>query len=211
VVPFALAHAIHYWQIARTQSTEENPKSWLWLSGHAFNISAIVAVIFGGMQMSGVIRSIDTMYWWIYPGAIIGGFSVALLTTASLQQQPRFNPVWITPAVVITLYTTVCQIIGISASESIMQPDLTRFGANWNWWLWAATFFAWIGVTAYIKAPYAINTPKTQSYAIAIASICLAMANWVTIILSQSRGPWIGGAIGLFLFFYAIRRASDPH
>lgn len=201
VVPFALAHAIHYWQIARTQSTEENPKSWLWLSGHAFNISAIVAVIFGGMQMSGVIRSIDTMYWWIYPGAIIGGFSVALLTTASLQQQPRFNPVWITPAVVITLYTTVCQIIGISASESIMQPDLTRFGANWNWWLWAATFFAWIGVTAYIKAPYAINTPKTQSYAIAIASICLAMANWVTIILSQSRGPWIGGAIGLFLFF----------
>ncbi|MFN5058529.1 MAG: O-antigen ligase family protein [Chloroflexota bacterium] len=214
VVPFALAHAIHHWQIARTQPAEEHPKSWLWLSGHMFNIGAVVAVIFGGMQMSGVIRSIDTMYWWIYPSAIISGFSVALLITATLHQQPRFNPVWVTPAVVITLYTTICQIIGISASESLMQPDLTRFGANWNWWLWTATLFAWIGVTAYIKAPYAINTLKTQAYAIAAASACLAIANWVTIILSQSRGPWIGGAVGLFLFFvlFAVHQIrTNPH
>lgn len=211
VVPFALAYAIRHWQIARAQTSDSTDSSWLWVSGHTFNIIAIVTVIFGGMQMSGVIRSIDTMYWWVYPGAIICGFSVTLLITSSLHLQPRFNPIWITPAVGITLYTTICQLVGFTASDVLDQLDPTRFGANWNWWLWAATLFAWLGVTAYIKAPYAIQTPKHLSYAIAVASACLALANWVTIILSQSRGPWIGGAVGLFLFFvlFAIHQIRN--
>lgn len=201
VVPFALAYAIHHWQIAKSQPTATTPQSWLWLVGHAAHIIALITVIFGGMQMSAVIRSIDTMNWWIYPGAIISGFSAALIVTSALHQQPRFRPIWVAPAVIITLYTTICQLVGISTTDQLIQSDITRFGANWNWWLWSATLFAWLGIAAYIKAPYGIHTPRIQSYAVVIASITLAIANWVTIILSQSRGPWIGGAVGLFLFF----------
>jgi tetratricopeptide (TPR) repeat protein len=201
VVPFALAFAIHHWQIARTNSSEYTPKSHFWLFGHAANILAISMVIFGGMQMSAVVRSVDTMFWWIYPGAIITGFSATLLITGSLHQQPRFYPHWLTPAILITTYTTICQLVGISTQDQFTQPDLLRFGTNWNWWLWGAAALSWVGVVAYIYAPYGIQTPKLQSYAIVVASLGLAVANWITIILSQSRGPWIGGAVGLFIFF----------
>lgn len=201
VVPFALAYAVHHWTIAKSQQADNTANSWLWLVGHAAQIIALITVIFGGMQMSAVIRSIDTMNWWIYPGAIISGFSVALIITTTLHQHPRFRTIWIAPAVIITLYTTICQLVGISTTDQLAQSDMTRFGVNWNWWLWSATLFAWIGVAAYINAPYGIRTPRIQSYVVAVASVGLAIANWVTIILSQSRGPWIGGAVGLFLFF----------
>ena len=201
VVPFAIAYAIHHWQIARKQSATAVSKSWLWLVGHTANIIALITIIFGGMQMSAVIRSIDTLYWWVYPGAIISGFSVTLIITAALHQQPQFRTRWLSPAIIITIYTTICQFVGLSAQDQLTQTADLRFGANWNWWMWAATTFAWLGVSAYITAPYGIQTPRVQSYAIAVASISLAIANWGTIILTQSRGPWIGGVAGLFLFF----------
>lgn len=201
VVPFALAYAIHHWNIAKSDQADDTPSNWLWLVGHSAQIVALITVIFGGMQMSAVVRSIDTMHWWIYPGAIIGGFGVALLVTTALHQQPRFRAIWITPAIIITLYTTICQLVGLSTTDQLLPSDSTQFGTNWNWWLWSATLFAWIGVAAYIKAPYNIQLPRRQAYVVAIASVGLAIANWVTIILSQSRGPWIGGAVGLFTFF----------
>lgn len=204
IVPFALAFGVRQWRMAQSAPHHRHANTWLWLLGHASTIVAIVTVIFGGMQMSAVIRSIDTIYWWIYPGAIVSGFTATLLLTNTLHNHPRFRPVWITPAIIITTYTIICQVVGLSVQDSFSQPDSGRFGMHWNWWLWASTFSAWVGVTAYIQAPYGITPPKQYAYTIALSSFGLAIANWVTIILSQSRGPWIGGAVGVFLFFVLV-------
>lgn len=198
IVPFALAYGIRHLRIARSVPDQHTPTSWWWALGHAANVVALLTIMFGGMQLSAVVRSIDTLHWWMYPGAILGGFSIALLLTQSLSQQPRFSSLWIFPAIIITLYATISQFVGLSAQQ--LQPDATHFGANWPLWLWGATFSAWVGVAAYVQAPYTTQTPRRLHVIIAVACFVVAIANWVTIILSQSRGPWIGGASGLFLF-----------
>lgn len=200
IVPFVLANGIRHLRIARSIPDQHGPTSWWWSIGHAANVVALLTIMFGGMQLSAVVRSIDTLHWWMYPGAILGGFSIALLLTQSLPQQPRFNSLWIVPAVLITLYATISQFVGLSSHAQLVQPDPTHFGANWSWWLWGATLSAWVGVAAYVQAPYATQPSRRLHISIAVASFVVALANWVTIILSQSRGPWIGGASGLFLF-----------
>ncbi len=201
IVPFALAFGIHQLNLARSQSLLPTPRAWLWLVGHCANSIAILTIIFGGMQMSAMIRSIDTIHWWIYPGAIVCGFTIAILITSTPHHQQVFRKQWLIPAILITLYTICAQLTGLMNTEIIRPPDLGRFGTNWNWWMWAATLLAWSGVAAYIQAPRGATLPANYYRVVGYASIGLAVANWVTIILSQSRGPWIGGAAGLFIFF----------
>lgn len=201
VVPFAVAFGIYQLRTARETPATAHPDAWLWLIGHFTNVIALVAILFGGMQMSAVIRTIDSVYWWIYPGAFIGGFSLVLLLTSSPQRATRFQQRWIIPAVLLTLYTLIAQITGLSNQDLLRLPDAGHFGANWNWWMWAATASAWIGVAAYIQAPYGISIPPIHAKILGYASFGLAIANWITIILSQSRGPWIGGIAGLCIFF----------
>lgn len=214
IVPFALANGIQQLRTARSAPQHTGANDWLWLIGHAAHVLTIILVMYAGIQFSAVIRSVDTLFWWIYPTAIACGFAVSLLLTSATRQSQQFQKGWLIPAVIITLYALITQIVGLQNQDIIHQPNTAITGVHWNWWMWGATLTAWIGVLSYARAPRGTAPSRQHAQIIAGASFLLALANWVTIILSQSRGPWIGGAVGILVFFvlYAVNQIhTNPH
>lgn len=203
IVPIALSLGIQ--QLRHQDDTEatsnSSQASWNWLGVYAAQIIAIVALQFAAMQFSGVIRAVDLRFWWVYPGAIFGSILLSIPFLWPAHRHSTAGVVRWVPAIYSTIYTLLVVMTGQSGEGvQFALPTDGRFGAQWSTWLWGATLLSWMGAVFASRAPQLTSTPPLLRRVAGWALIGSAIGMLVTIFFSQSRGPWIGGGVGLFVF-----------
>lgn len=201
VIPITFAFLLMHVRSARTNTAHSRSYAWQWVVGYGLAIIGAVVLVFAAMQFGGVVRAIDTRFWWVYPGAIVCAFAAFALPIwpAHKLTAPRF--VVTIPALMTCVYALVTLIVSsTSDGVQIITPATDRFGANWNLWLIAAVILQLAAAGMCLTAPKGIDEAPMISWATAIACGALTLLSVVTIFFTQSRGPWIGGAVGVFVF-----------
>lgn len=198
VLPIALALGMTQLQRAKSAPIE-HPQSTRWLASYALALVAMVGIIFTAIQFSGVIRAADLRFWWVYPGAILIASTIIWPLIWQAHRQTTNIPHFIIPVVAITLYALLVSLLGRTGEGvQIVVPTDGRWGADWLTWLWVSTFACWgAAIIAYGTQPLPQTTQllhRSAGWAL-LASVCAMLA---TIFFTQSRGPWIGGGVGLF-------------
>src|SRR5262249_15839771 len=104
--------------------------------------------------------------------------------------------------------------IGQNSGEQLVQASPGRGGTEWPFWMVGGTVLILVAYTIFYFF-YRENdyTPSRLWLNLKGAGgLVLSGLLLVTIFFTQSRGPWIGGAVGLFVFFtlmlwLALRRS----
>ncbi|MFM7679738.1 MAG: hypothetical protein ACKO83_12905, partial [Roseiflexaceae bacterium] len=79
VLPIAIAFIVMHIKTARSNTAPSPTFAWQWLVGYALAIIGGVILVFSAMQFGGVVRAIDTRFWWVYPGSIVCAFAAFAL------------------------------------------------------------------------------------------------------------------------------------
>lgn len=201
VIPITFAFLLMHVRSARTNTAPSPTYAWQWVVGYGLAITGAVVLVFAAMQFGGVVRAIDTRFWWVYPGAIVCAFAAFALPIWPVHKMtaPRF--VVTIPALMTCVYALITLIVSsTSDGVQIITPATDRFGANWNLWLIAAVVLQLAAAGVCLTAPKDIDDAPMVAWATAIACGALTILSVVTIFFTQSRGPWIGGAVGVFVF-----------
>lgn len=201
VIPIAFAFLLMHVRLARANTAHSPSFAWQWVVGYGLAIIGAVVLVFAAMQFGGVVRAVDTRFWWVYPGAIVCAFAAFALPIWPVHKltAPRF--VMTIPALMTCVYALVTLVVSsTSDGVQIITPATDRFGANWNMWLIAAVVLQLAAAGMCLTAPQDIDEAPVISWATAIACGALTLLSVVTIFFTQSRGPWIGGAVGVFVF-----------
>ena len=200
VIPYALA--LGFTLLRRATNPSDTPPLTVFrflsiLSG----VLGSIAIVFCAIQFSGVVRSIVLRYWWVYPGALLVAGMVYIDLVWQQHTAPKSLLRQLVPALAATIYAICTLVVSQPSSEvKIVPPTDGRFGENWVAWLLVALVFIW--------GAFAINRMATPQPAentlykriLGWASMGFALACGITIFFTQSRGPWVGGAVGLFFF-----------
>lgn len=201
VIPLAIAFMVISIRNARASRNATSSGSWVWLVGYLLVISSGVVLVFAAMQFGGVVRAIDTRFWWVYPGAIICAFASFALPIWPVHKLALPRYVLIVPALMTFIYALLTLLVSNSSDGvQIITPATDRFGAHWNLWLLAAVVLQAAGTGVFFVAPKQIDNSPLFAWATALGCGILAVLTSITIFFTQSRGPWIGGAIGVFVF-----------
>ena len=201
-VPYALAYGFTLLRSAQQSSKEPaDAPSLGTLLVDALTIGAAVAIVFAAIQFSGVVRSIDLRFWWVYPGALLST-TIAYISILFRQPLPIARPLRsILPALIATVYAIALLINAQPSDEvKIMPPTDGRFGANWSLWLLSGVILLWVAVILPILQKTQPTTDKRYTRFVGWMSFVFAATSLVTIFFTQSRGPWIGGAVGIVFF-----------
>ena len=201
-VPYALAYGFTLLRSAQQSSNEPaDAPSLGTLLVDALTIGAAVAIVFAAIQFSGVVRSIDLRFWWVYPGALLST-TIAYISILFRQPLPVVRPLRsIIPALFATMYALALLINAQPSDEvKIIPPTDGRFGANWSLWLLSGVVLLWVAVILPILQKTPPTTDKRYTRFVGWMSFVFAATSLVTIFFTQSRGPWIGGAVGIVFF-----------
>lgn len=201
-VPYAIAYGLTLLRSTQQDTNDAaDAPSLGTLLVNVLTISASVAIIFAAIQFSGVVRSIDLRFWWVYPGALLCA-TIAYLSILFRLPLPFVRPLRsIIPAFIATIYA-IALIINAQPSDEvkIMPPTDGRFGANWSLWLLTGIVLLWVVVVLPIFKKNLPTTDNRYTRIVGWMSFVFAAASLVTIFFTQSRGPWIGGAVGIVFF-----------
>lgn len=197
VLPYLFAVIIHLWQQRPDESTPtDTPLADVIASGVA--LVGAVGLVFTAIQFSGVFRTIDLRFWWVYPGALLVA-CVSMITLLSAQQRAT-PPRWLIPAGLASVYALALVAVGqTDADVKALYPTDGRYGTNWAWWLLGSTLCLWVPFFApYLTSQTLAHTRLRRTAALALSGLTLVIV--ATIFFTQSRGPWIGGAVGVVFF-----------
>ncbi|RLT29185.1 MAG: hypothetical protein DWI54_07955, partial [Chloroflexi bacterium] len=201
-VPYAIAYGLSLLRSAQQSSNEQaDAPSLHSLLVDALTIGAAVAIVFSAIQFSGVVRSIDLRFWWVYPGALLST-TIAYISILFRQPLPIARPLRsMIPALCATVYAVALLINAQPSDEvKILPPTDGRFGANWSLWLLTGIVMLWVAVVLPIFQKTQPTTDKRYTRIVGWLSFVYAATSLVTIFFTQSRGPWIGGAVGIVFF-----------
>ncbi|MFN5368455.1 MAG: O-antigen ligase family protein [Roseiflexaceae bacterium] len=201
VLPIAIAFLVMHIKTARSHSAPSPSFAWQWLVGYTLAIIGGVVLVFSAMQFGGVVRAIDTRFWWVYPGSIVCAFAAFALPIWPVHKLAAPRVLVAIPALMTCVYALVTLLVSTASDGvQIITPATDRFGANWNLWLIAAVLLQLCAAGVCFTAPKNIETAPLLSWATVVATGVLVLLSITTIFFTQSRGPWIGGAVGLFVF-----------
>lgn len=201
VVPVAIAFVVISIRNARNTPALSLTTGWQWVLGYACAISGGVVLVFAAMQFGGVVRAIDTRFWWVYPGSIIVAFLAFMLPVWSVHKTTTPRWLLIAPAIITALFAIVVLLSsGSGDGIQFITPAPDRFGAHWNLWVTAAVLLQFVAACFFWLAPQQLTHTPLISWVNVGAGSALTLLMLVTIFFTQSRGPWIGGAIGIFVF-----------
>jgi len=214
VIPYALAAGLTLLkktQILPTDSTH-TPHRFISI---VCGVLGAIGLVFTAIQFSGVVRSIDLRFWWVYPGAVVIASMVYISILWRNQSQRSTLIAQLIPATAATIYSISIFVNAQANSEvKLIPPTDGRFGQNWSIWLIGAVLLLWASFFAHKTEPTVSTQINRYTRILGWLSVGFAVAAVVTIFFTQSRGPWIGGAVGLFFFVTVtlldIRRRGGP-
>ena len=203
ILPCTVAAAFLCLKAARTQQSEQTSELFPVIAALLSSLGS-VCLVFCAIQFSGVIRTVDLRFWWVYPGALLFA-SIALVVqlfrhTEKHHDHSVSRSTTLIPALLTSSYALMLVFAGQTSTDvRAVFPTDGRFGANWVWWLIAAVVFHWAPLFAHAFPAHIV---RTRTVLLTAAGLLFAgsIAASVTIVFTQSRGPWIGGAVGMVFF-----------
>ncbi len=199
IIPYAIAYGLTLIRQSRQPIDQQTkPLSLPVFVAGVSTIIGVFALVFAAIQFSGVVRSIDLRFWWVYPGAIL----IAAIAYIELLSPPATHLLRRSIAAALTSVYTIALMVSAQPSTDVkvVLPTDGQFGEHWLLWLLAAALLLWVAfVVPVVQKVSAVTHNRYFAFA-GWASIAFACASLVTVFFTQSRGPWIGGAVGLFFF-----------
>lgn len=201
ILPLAIAFAIYHLQKAQSKSTQPRLFAWQWPLGYFFAIIGAFVLAFAAMQFGAVVRAIDVRFWWVYPGSLICAAAALLLPAWPMHRMPNQRLIVFIP-VAMTIMYVIATSLSAATSDGVqfIAPSADRFGANWQLWLVAAVLLQISAAGCFVMAPKGVEAAPLMHWAAGIGSIVIGLSMLLTIFFTQSRGPWIGGGVGVFTF-----------
>jgi tetratricopeptide (TPR) repeat protein len=219
VLPLALYLGVAALSEARAAPAAEQPRVVVgWTASYTLLVVAALALVYGAVQFGAVVRTADLRFWWVYPAALVVAGALFLLPTLRLHTSAKVGVAELLPALLLLTYVLVIGLsfaIGQAAGDLVVQPSPGRGGTEWPLWMGGAVVLAAIGYALLVFLPRLEPTPSRLFLRLQGAGgLLIAALLLVTIFFTQSRGPWIGGAFGLFVFgtlllIQALRRARS--
>jgi tetratricopeptide (TPR) repeat protein len=217
IVPFAIYRSISAFQEARVAADPGDRADLGWAAAYALLVLGGLAMLFATIKFGAVVRTADLRYWWVYPAGLIAVCGLFIVPTLRPQHSERltFGTIWpISAAVSFTLLLGFFYMIGQSSGTQVVQAQPGRSDTNWPIWLIGGLLLVILGYVLIYLLP---RRPAPTRMALRVQSLgmlVIAGLLLITIFFTQSRGPWIGIAAGLFVFFTlllwnAYRRARQ--
>ncbi|RLT22105.1 MAG: hypothetical protein DWI30_06545 [Chloroflexi bacterium] len=218
VVPLSLAFAITHFQKAQAPVPANQPRffAWQWVLGYLLAIIGAFVIAFAAMQFGAVVRAIDVRFWWVYPGALVCAAAALILPAWPMHRMPTQRIVVFMPTIITIIYV-ICTSLSAATSDGVqfIAPSADRFGANWQLWLVAAVLLQIGAAGCFVIAPKGVESAPLIHWAAGIGNSVISASMLVTIFFTQSRGPWIGGGVGIFafitLYLFDLMKTSPTH
>ncbi len=207
VLPFALAKAISAFSEAqRTPASDAPMRDLSWAGTYLLLLIGGLLIIWASIQFGAVVRTSDLRYWWVYPGALLAAGGLFLVPTLRPHANERVGgAIWpgiITLAYVILL--AISFVIGQGSGQSV-GANPGRPGLEWPFWLIGGLALVLIGYILLFTLAKKNGPPtKLLLQLQGVGMLVIAFTLLAVIFFTQSRGPWIGGLAGLFVFFTVL-------
>lgn len=207
VLPFACYLSIGGFAAARTVAAERRNLDFGWAAAYTLAIGGALLLVYGAICFGAVVRVPDLRYWWVYPGALIAAFALFLLPTLRPHRAERIGLVQFAPGIVAIAYVLLLGLVfvtgqGSGAQEVRAMPG--RGGTEWPLYI-GGGLAAVIGCYALcFTLPRGTGESRLLLQLQGVGMAVIAALMVVTIVFTQSRGPWLGGLAGMFVFFTAL-------
>jgi hypothetical protein len=206
VLPYALYRAIVALHEARGTAADRagNGADWGWALGYTLVVIGSLMVIFGAIKFGAVVRTSDLRYWWIYPGALFVALGLFILPTLRLHSSERISMAMLWPGILTVVYLLLVGFsyaIGQGQGQQVI-PQPGRGGLDWPIWMVGGVVAVVAAYVLFYMLPRRPEAPsRTSLFLQGVGMLLIAALILITIFFTQSRGPWLGGGVGLFVFF----------
>jgi tetratricopeptide (TPR) repeat protein len=205
IVPLALYRTLANFHEARSAGGEvSGPRraELGWAAAYLLFVVGSLMIMLAAVQFGAVVRVADLRYWWVLPGAIFVAFGLYLVPTLKPHSADRLGLAVLWPGIATLLYVLVVGFAyTLGASDQRVQPSPGRPGAEWPLWLIGGGVLVAIGyVLCYMLPRRSAPAPLLQRLCGA-GMLAVSLLLLLTIFFTQSRGPWVGLGVGLFVFF----------
>jgi len=217
IVPYVMYRAIAVFQEARDVAEPGERSDLGWAAAYTLLVLGSLAMLFATVKFGAVVRTADLRYWWVYPAALIIACGLYILPTLRLHRAERITLGMIWPGVLALIFTLLLGfffLLGQNSGDQVVQAQPGRSDTNWPIWLIGGLLLV---VLAYVLIYALPRRPAPTRMFLRMQGLgMLVIAGFllITIFFTQSRGPWLGIAAGLFVFFTlllwnAYRRARQ--
>lgn len=165
-----------------------------------------LALLLSLIKFGSVVRTADFRYWWVFPGGIMVATSLwVLLASRSEPEGQMVTPLW--PGGLFLGYVLFFGAMFAISNGSGGQQLATDMPKGQDWWLWMLASVVGVGVFYTLALVFPRRSAVTSSLNLWLRTagiVILAAVLILAIVFSQSRGPWLGMATGLFVFFFLL-------
>ena len=207
VLPFACYLAISGFASARATTSERRTLDVGWAAAYTLAVGGALLIVYGAVCFGAVVRVPDLRYWWVYPGALVVAFALFLLPTLRPNRAERIGLAQLAPgivAIVYVLFLGLMFIAGQGSGAQQVQAMPGRGGTEWPLYI-VAGLAAIIGCYVLcFTLPRGASESRLLLEFQGAGMALIAALMVVTIVFTQSRGPWLGGLAGMFVFFTAL-------
>lgn len=205
VLPFALYRSVAaFHEAGQVPRGEGRTAADLgWVAGYTLLVLGSLAIILSTLKFGSVVRTADLRYWWIYPGSLVVAFALFLVPTLRPHAAERIGLPVLWPGIVTLLYGLFVAVsYALGQSTQVVQAQPGRGGLDWPLWMIGGMVLVGLAYVLFYTLPRSTNGVSRLFLQLHGAGMAIISALiLLTIFFTQSRGPWIGGAAGLFVFF----------
>jgi tetratricopeptide (TPR) repeat protein len=186
----------------RSAPQGERATDWTWLGFFALLLLSQQALFLGILKFLGGVRPVngDFRYWWVSPLviALVGG-TFALVSAAHTIRPNKaligtlLAGFGLWSLLLLLLYTASANSQTVDSANPLLR----------DWWLWV--LLGVVGIVGFLVASLFLprrGETLTRSFVLGqiLGNVGALVLILLAIFYSQSRGPWIGGMVGIGLF-----------
>ncbi|GAB4194325.1 MAG: O-antigen ligase family protein [Roseiflexaceae bacterium] len=204
IVPLAFYKAISSFSAPRSDQPVEGGRQsdWGWAAAYLLAVLAGLMILLAAVMFGAVVRVSDLRYWWVLPGSLFVACGLFILPTLRLHTAEKIGPATLIPGILTLLYVMVLGIAyTLGGADQRVQAAPGRGGTEWPLWLVGGAVLT-VGAYALLYLlPRRNATSLLLQRLNGVAMLVVSFLVLLAIFFTQSRGPWIGLLVGLFVFF----------
>ena len=215
IVPFAMYRAISVFQEARDVAEPGGRSDLGWAAAYTLLVIGSLVMLFATIKFGAVVRTPDLRYWWVYPAALIVVCGLYILPTLRPDRAERITPGMLWPGLLALIFTSVLGfffLLGQNSGDQVVQGLPGRSDTNWPLWLIGGLLLVLLAYVLIYLLPRRSTPTRLLLRMQGLGMLVIIGFLLITIFFTQSRGPWLGIAAGIFVFvtlllWNAYRRA----
>ncbi|MFL5805208.1 MAG: O-antigen ligase family protein, partial [Roseiflexaceae bacterium] len=175
-----------------------------WAVGYLLLVIGALALVFGSMKFGAYVRTADLRYWWVYPGALIVALGLFILPTLRVHSSERMRMAMIWPGILLLLYVLMIFFFHTLGQGPGQREEefAGRIARDWSLWMIGGIVSVIVAYVLFYVLPRRPESPSRLLLVLQGFGMLVVIALLViTIVLTQSRGPWIGAFVSLGVFF----------